>query len=141
MNPESSPFAQVTLIESQPQHPPSTSPDSAASRTSEVPLNPSMTLSGTPNVDLSRWGQADVELPGPSAPNLSGRLDADQSANVFTPVFSVTTQAWRSGAGVPSQPNFLPSNIAPLSPSTWRKITEPEKWPMVKPSGADLLYK
>ena len=100
-----------------------------------------MTLSGTPNVVLSRCGQADVELPGPSEPNLSGRLDADQSAKVFTPVFSVTTQVWRSCSGVPSQPNFLPSNITLLSPITWRKITEPEKWPMVKPSGADLLYK
>ena len=104
-------------------------------------MNPSMTFTGRPSVDLSRCGQADVELPGPSEPNLSGRLDADQSANVFTPVFSVTTQVWRSGAGVPSQPNFLPSNSALLSPITWRKITEPEKWPMVKPSGADLLYK
>src|ERR1041384_842744 len=140
-NPDSSPFAQVTLMESQPQHPPSISPASAAKRTSAVPLNPSMTLSGTPNVDLRRCGHADVELPGPSAPNLSGRLDADQSANVLTPLFSVITQVCRSGAGVPSQPNFLPSKITLLSPMTSRKITEPEKWPMVKSSRDALLYK
>src|SRR5215813_3329114 len=117
-NPDSIPFAQVTLIESQPQHAASISPASAAKRTSAVPLNPSMTFSGTFNVDLSRYGQADVELPGPSEPNLSGRLDADQSAKVFTPLFSVTTQVCRSGAGVPSQPNFLPSNITLESPIT-----------------------
>src|SRR5215475_5113455 len=117
-NPDSIPFAQVTLIESQPQHAASISPASAAIRTSEVPLNPSMTLTGTPNVALSRCGQADVELPGPREPNLSSRLEADHSANVFTPLFSVTTQVCRSGAGVPSQPNFVPSNITLESPIT-----------------------
>src|SRR6266436_748609 len=139
-NPDSTAFAQVTLIESHPQHAPSISPASAARRISEVPLKPSTTLIGRPRTALSNCGKAEVALPGPRLPSLTGRLEADHSSRFFIPVFSVTTQVCRSGAGVPSQPNFLPSNITPWSPSICLKIIDPEKWPTVNPSGSALLY-
>src|SRR5215470_5665916 len=82
-NPDSTPFAQVTLIESHPQHAPSTSPASAASRMSEVPLNPSMTVTGRPRTTLSRWGQADVELPGPKRSEFERSLGCVQIVQSF----------------------------------------------------------
>ena len=106
-NPDSIAFAQVTLIESHPQHAPSISPASAASRISAVPLKPSTTLIGRPRMALSNCGKAEVALPGPRLPSLTDRLEADHSSRFLIPVFSVRTHVCRSGAGVPKPAESL----------------------------------
>src|SRR4030095_6461446 len=105
-NPDSTAFAQVTLIESQPQHAPSISPASAARRISEVPLKLSTTLIGRPRTALSNCGKAEVAFPGPRLPSLTGRLEADHSSRFFISVFSVRTQGGRSGGGGARQAHF-----------------------------------
>ena len=70
-------------------------------------MGTSTTLIGRPRTALSNCGKAEVAFPGPRLPSLTGRLAADHSSRFFIPVFSVRTQVCRSGAGVPSQPEFL----------------------------------
>src|SRR5690606_7523968 len=109
--PALSPAAHVGLIDSQAQQPPSTSPDSAASRILEVPAYPWTNRMGRPSAACTSFGTSSVVEPGAVDPILIGRLDLNQSSMVLTPLASVRAHTPESGVGAPSQPNFLPSNL------------------------------
>src|SRR5574341_2500200 len=117
--PESSPWRQIDLIDSHCQQPPATSPASAASLISAVPLYPATSWIGNLRAAINSFAVLYVVSPGATPPSFTGVLAFLEASKRVMPLALAKAQATLSWVGMPMYSNLRASNSMPGLPMIW----------------------